>query len=97
MQRLEDTLPNFLGKYISIIKFGSDERSVELEDPLLENQGGRIFITGIAPKGISKLGWVEGVRISIAWDHVLEYYVFEDEDAFTKVINVKALNDKRGR
>lgn len=95
MQHLEVSFPDFTGKYISITKFGTDSRSVEIETPLFENQGGRIFITGTAPKGLSKLGWLEGVKVSIAWDQVLEYYVFDDEHAFSKAISVKAAKEGR--
>lgn len=96
MQQLAETFPDFSGKYISITKFGPDSRSVEMENPLFENLGGRIFITGVAPRGSSKLGWLEGIRVSIAWEQVLEYYVFDDENTFAKAISVKASKESRG-
>ncbi|MGB0943190.1 MAG: hypothetical protein ACPGUE_12340 [Marinomonas sp.] len=97
MQQLAETFPDFSGKYMSITKFGEESRSVEIEDPLFENLGGRIFITGIAPRGSSKLGWLDGVRVSIAWEQVLEYYVFDDAKTFAKAIHVKASKEQRGQ
>ena len=94
MKILDESFPDFAGKYISIIKKDSDSSSVEMEDPLFENLGGRLFITGIAPKGTSKnLGWLGGIKVSIAWDHVQEYYLFDDEVTFTKAINIKTSQD----
>lgn len=97
MQQFLENFPDFSGKYMSITKFGDESRSVEIENPLFENLGGRIFITGIAPRGSSKLGWLDGVRVSIAWEQVLEYYVFDDANTFAKAIHVKASKEQRGK
>ena len=82
MQKVVESIPNFSGKCISIKTLGSDQESIEIDNPIFENQLGRIFISGVSPKGATESGWIEGKSVSVAWDQVSEYYVFESEGAF---------------
>lgn len=84
MKKVVESIPDFSGKCISIKTLGSDKESIEIDNPIFENQLGRIFISGVSPKGATESGWVEGKNVSVAWDQVSEYYVFENEGAFIK-------------
>jgi len=84
MQKIIETVPDISGKCVSIKTRGSDLESIEIDNPIFESQLGRIFITGTSPIGSTESGWLDGKGVSVAWDQVSEYYVFESAHVFSQ-------------
>ena len=82
MLNIHESIPDINGKCISVKTKGLSEDSIEINNPVFEKQLGRIFITGISPDGATESGWLKGKTVSVAWEQVAEYYVFENEKIF---------------
>jgi hypothetical protein len=91
MPKIEEIVPDFSGKCVSIKLKGTTTDSIEIDNPVFECQLGRIFISGVSPEGATESGWLDGNAVSVAWDQVSEYYVFESASVFTQAAeNIRA-------
>ncbi len=71
-------IPQIEGKVLAVL-FGSGDRDYAyIEEPSLEMQAGRLFLTGTYfysnPSGRPP------ERVCIAWDSIKEYFIFESDD-----------------
>ena len=83
----KDNLPTFAGKCISLT-VDCNTQSHDLIDPHFEYQGGRLFIIGTVPEGSSVSGWTNGCVGAVAWDRVVEYFVFDDLESFKNTVAI---------
>lgn len=91
MPTVTETIPDFSGKCVSLKLKGPETDSIEIDNPVFERQLGRIFISGVSPEGSTESGWLTGNAVSVAWDQVSEYYVFESASIFTQAAeNIRA-------
>ena len=81
----KDYLPDFSGKCLSISLI-DDSASHDLCDPHFEYQGNRLFIIGTVPRGASVSDWCEDKTVAIAWDRILEYYIFDGFKDYEKAV-----------
>jgi hypothetical protein len=75
--------PNFTGKFVSLSVTG-DDYSLTMDCPRFELQGGRWFLIGIVPKGVSNGDWSEGALRAVAWDQVNYYLIFDSLNDYLK-------------
>ena len=61
------------------------EYPVTLDSPIFERQAGRMFVVGKVVASASN-DWASGVLVSVAWDQVTQYMVFDSEKDFTSRI-----------
>ncbi len=88
---MKDTKPNFNGKVLSVLCINEDTSQL-ISDPAFESQVGRVFLTGTVPKESSQDNWMEGLKVSIAWDTVQDYVIFESIDDYLTRLHS---NDKK--
>jgi len=69
-------VPDFAGRFLSVSMIGS-QQAFAMDCPHFEMQGGRWFLIGNVPTGVSKGDWREGAQTAVAWDQVSSYLVFE--------------------
>jgi hypothetical protein len=80
-------LPDFSGKCVSFTLI--DESACnDINDPIFEYQGGRLFVVGTIPKGATTSDWAAGALGAVAWNRVTDYIVFETEEAFIKATKI---------
>jgi hypothetical protein len=66
---LDDHLPDFSGKLISIYMTGRSGARYVLQDVTFDMQGGRLFVVGHIPEDYDKhVTWAKGQPAAIAWD-----------------------------
>ncbi len=87
MNKLEEKLPDFSGKCISIT-IKDDSISHDLYDSHFEMQGGRLFIIGTVPEGSSASNWIANCQYAVAWDRITDYVVFENLESYTKATKI---------
>ncbi len=90
MDPSDDSLPDFGDKavtfYLANVPF---EYAVTLDSPSLERQAGRVFAVGkVLPSGSHD--WTSGVRVSVAWDQISQYIVFDSAEEFAGRIGAKS-------
>ncbi len=74
---MEDTLPDLSGRIVVLYLHGRrDPDGSVLQDASFQRQGGRLFLVGKIPEGVSANDWVQGIESAVAWDRVEEYLVF---------------------
>ncbi len=88
---IKDTKPNFKGKVLSVLCVNEDTSQL-ISNPTFESQVGRVFLTGTVPKDSSQDNWMEGLKVSIAWNTVQDYVIFESIDDYLTRLNS---NDKK--
>lgn len=88
MSEIKSSMPDFTGKCISITTIGDGDSSIDIYNPVFENQLGRIFLKGISPKDSTESGWAEGCEVAVAWERVSDYFVFDSENHFEKAAEV---------
>jgi hypothetical protein len=76
-------LPNFSKKFVSASIIG-DEYSYTVDRPHFEMQGGKLFLIGTVPRGVSSGDWIEGAVRAVAWDRVTDYLVFDSVEHYRK-------------
>ncbi len=81
----KNDLPDFSGKCISISLI-DDSVSHDLCNPHFEYQGNRLFIVGTIPEGATESDWAANKIGAIAWDRVLQYFVFDNLKDYQKAI-----------
>lgn len=70
-------LPDLAGKVVVLYLANRNfEHVVVMENPDFTMQGGRLFLSGEIPDGVSPNDWAAGIVSSVAWDRVEEYLVF---------------------
>lgn len=69
-----DGVPNFSGKVVS---FSTAESVLAMQDIRFEEQGGRLFVCGVIPEGVTPNEWAMNRPSAIAWDCVTDYIVFD--------------------
>ncbi len=85
--------PDFSGKCVSF-SLKNEDACNDLSNPMFEYQGGRLFVVGKIPKGATKSDWAESFTAAIAWDRVVDYIVFDSEDAFIEATKISEDYDK---
>ena len=90
---MKESYPDFKGKVLSIT-IEDDTTNHDLINPHFENQARRIFIIGTVPKGATESDWVEGCQCSVAWDKIIEYFIFDSLEAYSKAIKTSEDYDK---
>ena len=73
--------PDFSGKFISLTVIG-DDHTLTMDSPHFELQGGRWFVIGRIPAGVTNGDWSEGALRAVAWDKVSHYMVFDSADHY---------------
>ena len=84
---MKESYPDFKGKVLSIT-IEDDTSNHDLINPYFENQAGRVFIIGRVPKGATESDWVKGCQCSIAWDRIIEYFIFDSLETYSKAIKI---------
>ena len=86
MSLLIDSMPDFSNKAVTFYLANVPlEYAVTLESPSLEVQAGRVFAVGNAVPSASH-DWASGVRVSVAWDQVSQYLVFDTAEEYSKKV-----------
>jgi hypothetical protein len=81
------TFPNFRNRLVALALSDDPETPFTiLEQTRFELQGGRVFLTGIVPEGVHEDNWCAGVACAVAWEAVLEYYLFDSVDDYLEKI-----------
>lgn len=75
---MDKNTPDLKSKVILIYMHNRPlEEAVVLEDAHFEQQGGRLFLVGRFAEGASENDWASGVKTSLAWDRVDQYFLFD--------------------
>ena len=81
----EEVLPDFAGKVV-VLYMSNDtdpqQSGSTMVDGEFELQGGKLFLRGMIPEGVTDSDWAAGVEMAVAWEHVVEYLVFESMDEY---------------
>ena len=77
---MKNKIPDFSGKIVSL---STADSILTTQNPHFEQQGGRLFVVGIVPKGGSRNNWAQGTLSAVAWDAVTDYLVFNSEKEYT--------------
>jgi hypothetical protein len=79
--------PDFSGKIILLyLTDRSDEHNVVLQNAVMENQAGKLFVVGQFAEGTTTNDWATGIQTAVAWDNVEQYLVFDSiEDYFSRI------------
>lgn len=88
--------PDFSTKVLSIIVRDNDYNH-DLVHPYFEEIGGRLFITGVIPKGSTTSDWNVGKLGSVAWDGVVDFCVFDSEAEYHQAIKTSATSKKKDK
>lgn len=76
-------LPDFTGKVVVLyLENRTYEHVVVLDSPEFTMQGGRLFLTGEIPEGVSPNDWASRISSNVAWDRIEEYLVFASLDDY---------------
>ncbi len=78
---MKDTLPDFEDKILSVLCVGESTGQL-ISNPRFELQVGRVFLVGVVPEDDSRGNWMAGLQMSIAWDRVQDYVVFDSIDDY---------------
>jgi len=89
---VEEILPDFSGKVVVLYMTNDtdpQQSGSTMIDPEFEEQGGKLFLRGSIPEGVTDSDWAAGVEMAVAWEHVIEYLVFDSlDDYFDRVQRV---------
>jgi len=55
-------------------------------DPKFVTEGGRLFVRGTIPHNTTPNDWSGGAATGIAWEHVVEYTVFDSVEDYLRRI-----------
>jgi len=88
-----DKAPNFKDKAV-LFYLANSEYDTTIHNPTFELQNGKLFVTGRIVEGSSQNGWLSGLAVSLMWDQIQGYVIFEsDEDYISRL----ALAFKKGK
>ena len=78
---------DFSGKIILLyLSDRPDEHNVVLQNAVLQDLGGKVFIVGEFAESTSANDWAAGIRTAVAWDRVEQYLVFDSiEEYFSRI------------
>ncbi len=88
MAEIDDQFPDFRGKIVMFyLANQSLKQATPVESPIFEHQAERLFVVGVHASGVVS-HWAEGLKISIAWDQVQQYIVFDSRSDYEqRVVN----------
>ncbi len=73
--------PDFSNKLLLVHLTGSQHNYIAV-DAVFKLLGGRWFLVGNTPKGVSTGDWDASVEVAIAWDQVSAYRVFDSAEQY---------------
>jgi hypothetical protein len=88
--------PNLTDKFLSLSVIGEDH-TLTMDHPRFELQGGRWFVSGRVPEGVTNGDWSEGAVRAVAWDQVNHYLIFDSADHYRKGLERFAKYEKSKR
>jgi hypothetical protein len=82
-----NNLPDFSGKTVSFTLI-DDGAGYDIDNPIFEEHGGRLFVIGTVPKGATNSGWTNGKTSAILWDRVSNFIVFDSAKDFKRSVDI---------
>ena len=88
-----EKLPDFKNKTV-MLQMTNSEYDSTIQDPIFEMQNDRLFLVGKIVEGSSQNDWLSGLTISIAWEHIQGYVIFDSPQDYLSRLSL-AWKDKK--
>lgn len=80
---MSSPVTEFIGKVVS---FSTSEDTMVLKNIEFRSINSVDFVFGTIPKNTTKNGWADGKTAGIAWNRVLDFMIFDDEETYGKLL-----------